>query len=715
MIKFWVHASERNLKRFADGELPPKNRERVAAHLARCVECRGYIAFARELRDRVAALDRAAAAPGLLDRINARLAAGDTVILPTADPRPAPLAWRVPAAIAACLLALGAVWIAWPTPRLSAGASEGLLTFSPTRPRAGATVQIAYRASALLAGRERLVLRARYRTPRDESYNRGMRQIMVGTLIRVDEERYRGTVRLPDSVVYAVFAVEDSGGRHVDSNGRRLWELLVHDSLGRPTFDALSQREHDLMGRNWELGYETARRVAALYPERVEGWSSLLFYERNVLGESYLDSALAGHRARLQAFHKRLASRTTLSDNVPGEMFWYAGAVGDSALTSYWQRRLESEAPRSPFAAQNRALAIVARMRTDKDSARAIVDMDRLWDEVGPAHGNVVNVGWSVARVVGDSAGLVRWANHYLDMNRGDSAWIATAFSRYPALRNEGMRLLRQELHALDIPNDARRSLERTVEEQRAADAANARSLLAALGDALVASGHTAAGLDTLDLAVREGWEVALFRNVARTRLASGDTAGALTLLGFVAADPATESWTVDSTRRFIGSAVDTAAWRRAVESGRAEMRGRVLDRATRRPLPASVRLGGTGGRLVRFDSLAQGRVTFVAFWSRHCQPSLEELPAVQRMAARLSHAGIGVVTITDERPSQDLQRFLAAKGLSFPVYTDGWRDASRAFHQWGTPSYYVVDASGQVRFTYRALDQTLADIAALQ
>src|SRR5256885_6324951 len=282
------------------------------------------------------------------------------------------------------------------------------------------------------------------------------------------------------------------------------------------------------MGRNWELGYETARRAAALYPERVESWSSLLFYEKNVLGESYLDSTLAGHRARLQAFHKRLASRTTLSDNVPGDMFWYARGVGDSALASYWQRRLEPETPRSPFAAQNRAGAIWSRLWHDKDSLRALADMDRLWDDVGPAHGNLVNLGWRVAQIVGDSAGLVRWASHYLDMKRADSAWIATVFTDYPALRNEGIRLLRQELQTLDIPNDARRSLDRTVAEQRAVDAAKAHSVLAALGDALIAGGHAAAGLDTLDLAGRGGWDVAPFRHVARSPLGSGDTARAL-------------------------------------------------------------------------------------------------------------------------------------------------------------------------------------------
>ena len=64
--------------------------------------------------------------------------------------------------------------------------------------------------------------------------------------------------------------------------------------------------------------------------------------------------------------------------------------------------------------------------------------------------------------------------------------------------------------------------------------------VLVALGDALVASGRTNAGLDTLKLAVREGWDVSLFRHVAEIERSTGDTAGALRLLAMVAADPAT-------------------------------------------------------------------------------------------------------------------------------------------------------------------------------
>jgi len=356
---------------------------------------------------------------------------------------------------------------------------------------------------------------------------------------------------------------------------------------------------------------------------------------------------------------------------------------------------------------QNRALAIGARAWKDKDSVRALADLDRLWDEAGPAHGNLVNVGWSMAQRVGDSAGLVRWADHYLVMNPRDSSWIATVFTRYPALREEGMQRLRRELRDFQTRNDSRRALERTVDEQRTADAERARQLLVALGDALVASGRTKAGLDTLKFAVREGWDVSLFRRVAEIERSTGDTAGALRLLAMVAADPVTEELT--------GASVDSTVWARLLQDGRSEMRRRLLDMAVRRRLPPEVRLEAAGGRAARLDTLTRGRLTFVAFWSRHCGPSLAELPALERLTARLRQQGVAIVAITDERVSDDLRRFLADQKLTFPVYADTWRQASRAFSQWGTPSYFVLDADGLVRFEYRELNQIPAEVAVLQ
>ncbi len=667
-----------------------------------------------QLRDRIAALSGPEATDALLARVHERLSRGEHVILPVADPRPAPIQWRSRVAAALVVATAAALWFFWPSASLTAGDTQGELSFTPATPRPGETVQIVYRAPTTLAGRDRLVLRARYRSGRDGSYNRDMRQTVAADLTPERLGSFRGSLRLPDSVVYGAFAVEDPDGRIVDSHARRLWELLIHDARGRPTLEALEQREHDLMGRNWEEGYATARRVVELYPDHVATWTTLLFYERNVLTDAQMDSVLPGHRARLRAFHARFASRPSLPVDDLGSMFWYASIVGDSALEHHWRERLEREAPVSPFAVQNRALAIGFRASKDKDSVRALADLDRLWDDAGPAHGNLANVGWRMAQGVGDSAALVRWAAHYLVMNPGDSSWIATVFTRYPALREEGMRRLRRELQSLQTPTDSRRALERTVDEQRSVDAASARQALVALGDALVAGGQRAAGLDTLKLAVREGWDVALFRRVAQIHLSSSDTAGAMRLIGLVAADPATLAWGVDSVRRFTGAPIDSAAWTRLVQESRREMRRRLLDLAIRQRLPAAVRLEGARGDAL-LDTLTRGRVTFVAFWSRYCGPSKEELPALERLSARLRQQGVGIVTITDERLSSDLRGFLAGQKLTFPVYSDAWREASRAFSQWGTPSYFVLDSDGVVRFEYRDLDRIPAEVAALQ
>ena len=669
-----------------------------------------------DLKMGVDRLPTAAASPELLKRVHERLAANEHVILPLADPPVAQLRWRVAAAIGLVLAAGAGLWFAWPTATLTAGDIQGELTFVPAAPRRGQPIEVSYQAPATLQRRDRLVLRARYRSRHDQSYNNETRQIVVGELRPAGDGVFHATLTLPDSVVYAVFAVEDLEGQTVDANRRRLWELVLHDSLGRPTFEALRQRENDLMGRNWELGYETARQAAALYPDRVESWSTLLFYEENVLGGAYLDSARANHHARLNAFHRRLASRAVLSADELGFMFWYALQVRDSALEKHWRERLQREAPASPFAVQNRALAIANRAWQDKDSLRALADLDRLWDEAGPAHGNLLVIGWQTALHVADSAAVVRWAGHWRPRDPADSTAIATAFTSVPGLREEGMRLLRQQLGGLAARNDERRALERTVVEQRVVDAERTREVLVALGEALLASGHTAAGLDTLKLAVRDGWDVGLFRRVARLERSTGDTAGALRLLALVAADPAMDGWTRDSAAQVMGTRVDSAAWSQLVESGRNEMRRRLLEVAMSRRIPPGVRLEAAGNLTVPLDTLRRGRVTFVAFWSRYCGPSKEELPALERVTARLRREGISVVTITtDERLTGGLQQFLKNEKLSFPVYADAWRDASRAFSQWGTPLYFVLDRDGIIRFAYRDLSRIPAEVAVLQ
>ena len=106
-----------------------------------------------------------------------------------------------------------------------------------------------------------------------------------------------------------------------------------------------------------------------------------------------------------------------------------------------------------------------------------------------------------------------------------------------------------------------------------------------------------------------------------------------------------------------------------------------------------------------------------VVFWSRTCGPAVEALPRVNEIAARLARDGVRVVGIVDEpSASLELKAFLTKKQVTVPTYLDAWHDASRAFNQWGTPNFYVLDADGRVRFDVTtSADEALARAEAVR
>ena len=147
--------------------------------------------------------------------------------------------------VLATLASLGSVDLEAPFPgtpaSISASRHEGTtsdLTFRPDKPRPGAAIEVLYRPSPELAGENRIHLRARLRTPDDESYNQGMGSRTVAILDRREDGAFTGSFQLPEDVVFAAFAVESPDGTRVDGRDGLFWELMVHDEAGRPSFEA---------------------------------------------------------------------------------------------------------------------------------------------------------------------------------------------------------------------------------------------------------------------------------------------------------------------------------------------------------------------------------------------------------------------------------------------------------------------------------------------
>jgi thiol-disulfide isomerase/thioredoxin len=263
----------------------------------------------------------------------------------------------------------------------------------------------------------------------------------------------------------------------------------------------------------------------------------------------------------------------------------------------------------------------------------------------------------------------------------------------------------------------ADRALGETLSEQRDRHAATRRQLLATLGQALVAAGNYTEGRAALVEAASVGWNLNVLRAVQRASMAAGDTARALTMAARVAVDPRTPRAFTDSVQLLAHRVLGAAAWRSELDSARAEFVGRMLADARARSLSGEPRVRDMDGRTHSLRELMKGRVTVVAFWSRFCGPAIEDLPRLNAVAARLEREGVRVVSIIDEPAASDaLKTFLREHRVTVPTQLDAWHESSRAFNQWATPSYYVLDSDGRVRFAVtNSADEALARAEALR
>jgi hypothetical protein len=225
---------------------------------------------------------------------------------------------------------------------------------------------------------------------------------------------------------------------------------------------------------------------------------------------------------------------------------------------------------------------------------------------------------------------------------------------------------------------------------------------LAALGRALVSTGHLREALDTLGLASRGGaWDLDLFRTLAGAFAAAGDLAAAERIRVRLAVDPRTPLDTVAAITTAGRARLGGATWDSLAKLARQEMYDHLLSRSVARAVRGTPTVINDDGRSIAFRELTANRRAIVIFWSRHCGWALEALPAITSVAERLNRAGKQVVFVVDEPPSNDLRTFLRSKKWTLPIYYDGRGELKQAFANFGTPAYYVLDSTGRIRFDF--------------
>jgi thiol-disulfide isomerase/thioredoxin len=94
----------------------------------------------------------------------------------------------------------------------------------------------------------------------------------------------------------------------------------------------------------------------------------------------------------------------------------------------------------------------------------------------------------------------------------------------------------------------------------------------------------------------------------------------------------------------------------------------------------------------------ARGHAVLVHFFATWCEPCREELPALNRLAARAG-GSVTVLAIAVADADRSVQRFFAATPVDFPILLDRDRAVAKAWNVATLPTTFVLDASLQPKF----------------
>ena len=601
---------------------------------------------------------------------------------------------------------------------------EGVLSFYPSAPTAGAVIAVEYTAVPELQGEDQLRLRARLRTSRDKSYNDHSNQVAAAQLERGRSGVFRGSFTLPPGAVFAVFAVEDLTGERVDHNGQALWELLVHGPDGRPLAAALEQKSNDLMDRNWQEAHRASRQRKELYPEDVAAWNILLFFQSIVIGPDSLEAALSEHRTKLAWFDEEYGERDDLDANLMGTMMWYARSVDDSTRTERWRTRLLDESPANRMAINERLHENYESIQNDP--AAILERADPLWEDGvrlngdSSAYDGLVFLGLRSAMRLGDEAAVRRWVDRNGSLSR--SRWatgsaLAASLIEHEVLTREAVADLEEVLAGYETDPHSERDLTHSVSEHRRRTESRVLRDLVALGKGrLMLADTNGARAAFRDAATLSTWNASSFAGLGQALLELGDVEAAAELAARVAVDPADGGGAAaDSLIDAVRAKVTDNRWS-ALETEAEDLMRRVTRlEDVNRALPADPLVETDDGGQTLFSEAMGGEITLIAFWSRFCGPSIQELPQLQETAFELSQLGVRTLAITDEAASPELAEFLDEQGFDMPIYHDLRREASLSLNQYATPSYYLLDGRGRIRFEDTSLEAVRRQVRALE
>jgi peroxiredoxin len=105
------------------------------------------------------------------------------------------------------------------------------------------------------------------------------------------------------------------------------------------------------------------------------------------------------------------------------------------------------------------------------------------------------------------------------------------------------------------------------------------------------------------------------------------------------------------------------------------------------------------GGTLALAD--LRGKLVLLNFWATWCEPCLEEMPAMERVARAYRERGLVVLAVSVDREGASVVKtFLKRHGLTFAVGLDSQQTVARLYRVWALPSTVILSRKGVPLFS---------------
>jgi len=108
--------------------------------------------------------------------------------------------------------------------------------------------------------------------------------------------------------------------------------------------------------------------------------------------------------------------------------------------------------------------------------------------------------------------------------------------------------------------------------------------------------------------------------------------------------------------------------------------------------------LSALDGRKVDLAGL-RGRVVLINYWATWCEPCREEMPAIERLRAKMKGRPFEVLAVNFGESEERVAAFVAKLDLTMPILLDPYKNSVDAWKVRGLPMTFLVDAVGRVRY----------------